>query len=148
MIRLTLAELGDLLPEPENDAELRRRIAAHLGITLVSYEREACWEMPTRVRRGTSESWGSIRRRIYHRDSGKCHVCGFGIVEDDYECGHIIDRDRGGTDRDANLTAMHAVCNRRKPPHETREEYLYWVHELRASMWAAAERWIATRAAP
>lgn len=124
---LTIAEISNVTPEPEDDEELRRRIAEHLGITLASYARAAHHEMPLLVQRGTSESWSIIRSRVFARDRGVCLVCGLPILSDDWECGHIIDRCVGGTDRDANLVAMHTMCNRIKPLHETRDAYFAWV---------------------
>ena len=57
-----------------------------------------------RRRRGTLESWSVIRRRIYERDRGVCQICGRQTrIDGDYECGHIIDRYVGGSDRDDNL---------------------------------------------
>lgn len=75
---------------------------------------------------------GRTRKRIYARDHGVCHVCAIAIEFDLYEIGHIIDRCRGGSDRDSNLVTMCIVCNRRKPVHETRNSYLNWVAVIRA----------------
>jgi hypothetical protein len=79
------------------------------------------------VKRGTEADWRATRRQVYERDRGICHVCGRDVAWDAYECGHIIDRVCGGTDRPSNLVTMHALCNQLKPLHETRAEYLAWV---------------------
>lgn len=84
--------------------------------------------------RGTTESWASIAKRIYVRDGGVCHVCGRGIPRRYYECGHIVDRHVGGPDLDFNLVCMCNVCNRLKPPHDTRLQYRLWVACVRARL--------------
>lgn len=79
------------------------------------------------VKRGTEADWRTTRRKVYLRDNGICHVCGRDVPWDGYECGHIIDRVCGGTDRPSNLVTMHILCNQMKPFHETRAEYLAWI---------------------
>lgn len=83
------------------------------------------------VLRGTKEDWNKIRARIYLRDAGACHPCGLPIDPDHYECGHVIDRCCGGSDRDSNLVAMCIMCNRLKPIHTTRATYLDWADMVR-----------------
>lgn len=85
--------------------------------------------LATILRRGTAEGWSTIRARVFARDRAICHVCGQAVAADDYECGHIIDRCADGTDRDSNLVVMHVLCNRMKPVHVTRAEYLAWLSE-------------------
>lgn len=134
---LTLTEACDLIarrrfaaPEPEDHTELRRRIAAHMGLDFNRFSgSDGFLEMPEHLRRATSEDWSSIRRRIWIRDGGVCHVCTFGVVWE-YDCGHIIDRAVGGTDRDSNLVVMHGGCNQLKPPHRTREQYEAWLVDV------------------
>ena len=79
------------------------------------------------LKRGTKESWSTIRGRIFERDRGICHVCKMSVDPDVYECGHIVDRCAEGTDLDSNLVVMHTTCNRLKPVHSTRAEYEAWV---------------------
>lgn len=79
----------------------------------------------TLAKRQTTQSWSTIRRRIFKRDKGICQVCGLDCSEY-WECGHIIDRMAGGTDLDDNLVVMCYYCNRLKPIHETKEEYDEW----------------------
>lgn len=81
------------------------------------------------LRRATTYSWDKIRTLIYERDAARCHPCGRLVKPRDYECGHIIDRCAGGTDRLSNLVAMCGLCNRRKPVHEMRAEYIAWAAE-------------------
>ena len=145
---MTATELAGIIrarrhqtPLPEDYVNLRRRIAAHLRIALTSFEADAWPSMPVLVRRATSESWDTIRRRVWHRDGPICHVCTFGITGDDYECGHIVDRCAGGADRDSNLVAMHTHCNRIKPTHGSHDEYRAWTDDV---VMAAAKAWRAS----
>jgi hypothetical protein len=91
-----------------------------------------------RTQRGTDEPWRAIRRRIHERDGGHCGVCGLMVGPGEYDCGHIIDRMCGGSDRDDNLVTMCGHCNQAKPPHETLDEYRQWIVDRRAEMrsWA------------
>lgn len=79
------------------------------------------------VKRGTEADWRATRKLVYRRDGGICHVCGRDVLWDGYECGHIVDRVCGGTDRPSNLVTMCIICNRLKPMHESRVEYLAWI---------------------
>jgi 5-methylcytosine-specific restriction endonuclease McrA len=72
--------------------------------------------------------WAELRSRVWERDRGMCQVCGENVGEN-YECGHIIDRVIGGSDRLSNLVCMCVVCNRLKPLTETRAEYLAWASQ-------------------
>ncbi len=81
-------------------------------------------------------SWPSIRRLIWRRDNGTCQVCNR-EVSDYFECGHIVDRVAGGSDLPSNLVTMCYLCNRLKPIHETREQYVAW---LEAGDWRAELR--------
>lgn len=76
--------------------------------------------------RGTRENWSKIRSFVYQRDNGICHVCGQ-PARGVYECGHIIDRCMGGCDRPSNLVVMCVLCNRMKPLHSSRQEYINWL---------------------
>jgi hypothetical protein len=78
------------------------------------------------VLRGTTLSWDKTRQLIWERDGGMCQVCGDAIDWQYYECGHIIDRVAGGSDRLSNLVCMCIACNRLKPLTETRAEYIAW----------------------
>lgn len=78
------------------------------------------------VQRATERDWKTIRREVFDRDKGMCHVCGDSILWGEYECGHIIDRVCGGCDRPSNLVTMCILCNRLKPLHSTRAEYIAW----------------------
>ena len=76
--------------------------------------------------RGTTLPWSHLRAIVYERDRGTCQVCGDAVDLNSYECGHIIDRIVGGSDRLSNLVCMCISCNRLKPLTETREEYIAW----------------------
>lgn len=147
------------LPEPEDYAAIRAAMAPALyasirakvleahergkiaDVDVDAIEATIMSRLELGLRRATMESWTAIRRRVYQRDHGFCHVCGFGVVADGYECGHIVDRCMGGSDRDSNLVVMHDDCNRLKPFHATREEYTEWLRTgLPAQMWAEALR--------
>lgn len=107
-----------LIPE-EEDIERIREMMLRGGHT------------PANVKRATKEAWSSIRVRVFARDGGTCHLCGCLVPFEYYECGHIIDRCRDGSDRDSNLVVMCNVCNRLKPVHTTRAGYLDWVALVR-----------------
>lgn len=74
-----------------------------------------------------SRSWPTLRKVVFDRDQAQCHVCGRIIDWSNYECGHIIDRVCGGADCLSNLVTMCSGCNRMKPCHETRSEYIAWL---------------------
>lgn len=76
--------------------------------------------------RGTKLSWEKVRRLVWERDNGTCQVCHLKITLDEYDCGHVIDRMLGGSDRPDNLVCMCRVCNQLKPPTKTRQEYIEW----------------------
>jgi 5-methylcytosine-specific restriction endonuclease McrA len=88
--------------------------------------------------RGTTLSWDQTRQLIWERDGGVCQVCGDAIEWREYECGHIIDRCVGGSDRLSNLVCMCIVCNRLKPLTKTRAEYLAWARQGGPAMEVAA----------
>jgi HNH endonuclease len=79
--------------------------------------------------RGTTFPWLHLRVLVYERDHGVCQVCGDAIDRDSHECGHIIDRVVGGSDRLSNLVCMCITCNRLKPLTETREQYIAWASQ-------------------
>lgn len=81
------------------------------------------------LKKGTAESWSTIKSRIWERDEGICQVCGFDLRQDpdSYELGHKVDRVCGGSDTDDNLCVQCVACNRLKPPHDTWEEYEEWI---------------------
>jgi 5-methylcytosine-specific restriction endonuclease McrA len=79
------------------------------------------------VDRATEQSWKTIRKFVYERDSAICHVCGTDTPWSTYECGHIIDRMCDGSDRPSNLVVMCWNCNQHKPPHTSRAEYVAWI---------------------
>jgi 5-methylcytosine-specific restriction endonuclease McrA len=83
-------------------------------------------EIAAIVLRGAIYSWETTRQLIYERDGGICQVCGDAIPYEHYECGHIIDRVVGGSDRLCNLVCMCITCNRLKPCTETRDAYVLW----------------------
>ena len=76
---------------------------------------------------GIGEFTKGIRRLVWDRDKGICHIClSFVPFGPDYHCGHIVDRVLGGSAEPENLTVMCARCNLTKPEHATREEYEAW----------------------
>jgi 5-methylcytosine-specific restriction endonuclease McrA len=79
--------------------------------------------------KGTILSWDQTRQLIWERDGRVCQVCGDSIAWQQYECGHIIDRCVGGSDRLSNLVCMCILCNRLKPITKTRAEYLAWARQ-------------------
>ena len=77
--------------------------------------------------KGTAASWGTIRKQIWERDGPVCQVCEAPIEQGAWECGHMVDRMCGGSDRQTNLVVMCSLCNSLKPPHRTKEEYQAWL---------------------
>lgn len=75
----------------------------------------------------SAPSWPTLCKQVYDRDSAQCHVCGVTVPWSVYECGHIIDRVCGGSDRLSNLVTMCKACNRMKPCHSNRAEYIDWL---------------------
>lgn len=81
--------------------------------------------------RGTDLAWSTLRRYIWKRDKGKCQVCLREITRDQYQCGHMVDRTHGGSDRLSNLVTMCGACNQTKPLTPTKEDYWLWVKRIR-----------------
>lgn len=73
-----------------------------------------------------THKWHKARRLVWERDGAKCRVCGRYLTQEQYECGHIIDRVCGGSDQLHNLVVMCRICNQLKPLTPTREEYTAW----------------------
>lgn len=62
------------------------------------------------------------REAIYVRDGGQCQECGRRLTlvpdrDDSFHVGHVIPRDKGGSDRPENLQAECRRCNLKKGPH-------------------------------
>ena len=58
-----------------------------------------------------------LRRKIWERDGGICHLCFKEIESWDgahMELDHVVPRSKGGTDSEDNLRAAHPSCNRMK----------------------------------
>jgi len=118
-------------------AKTRDRVLVALakaeGVTTLLDEIAVCGAYPLpleeEVQHGATAAWNTVRKSIYARDGGVCHVCGDDVPREYYECGHIVDRCRGGSDRPSNLVCMCNVCNRLKPVHATRDEYVRWATE-------------------
>jgi hypothetical protein len=100
-------------------AELKKRLL----------EEEPYQQAAKAALRGTTLPWSHLRVLVYERDRGVCQVCGDTVDLAFYECGHIIDRVVGGSDRLSNLVCMGISCNRVKPLTETREAYIAWASE-------------------
>jgi hypothetical protein len=83
---------------------------------------------------GRPIGWDTLRELVWERDSHVCQVCGLNMREIKawYDCGHIIDRSRGGADELDNLVVMCVYCNQNKPLHTSKEEYEQW---LRSGYW-------------
>jgi hypothetical protein len=86
------------------------------------------------AQRGTRVSWQRIRRIVFERDGAICQICGAQLKWDvNYECGHIVDRIMGGSDRPSNLLAMCIRCNRDlKPLHGSKAEFFDWAQQIGA----------------
>jgi hypothetical protein len=80
------------------------------------------------MRSGIGRSIGKKRREvIYKRDGGICQVCKMQVKFELFEAGHIIDHANGGTRDIDNLLTMCQRCNKRKPSHTTKDEFLAWI---------------------
>jgi HNH endonuclease len=93
------------------------------------HEKEPYEQAAKAALRGTTLPWSHLRAIVYERDRGTCQVCGDTVDLAFYECGHIIDRVVGGSDRLSNLVCMGISCNRLKPLTETREQYITWASQ-------------------
>lgn len=123
------AQLADL-PEQYHDAARDRYVkyGGDLKEMVRAAVQRAQIDISKAVNRGTvNDQWRATRANVYERDGARCHVCGTDVVWDNYECGHIVDRVAGGTDRPSNLVCMCIRCNRLKPVHDTRDAYIAWV---------------------
>ena len=58
--------------------------------------------------------WAMTRRRIYARDEGVCHLCGYVISDERWDVDHVVPRSLGGGHEDTNLALAHKVCNSSK----------------------------------
>lgn len=75
--------------------------------------------------------WNTLRSQIYIRDNGICWICKRFVLLDEYELGHLVDRDNGGKSVPENLAVMHKLCNARKPRHKTLKEHNEWLLKTR-----------------
>lgn len=61
----------------------------------------------TRHQRGYGAQWDRIREQIMRRDAGICQPClRHGTQHNAHAVDHIVPKERGGTDDDANLQAI------------------------------------------
>lgn len=58
-----------------------------------------------------------LRRLIWHRDGGRCQICGAGRVL--VQLDHIIPWSAGGSDRSSNLRLLCAPCNKDRSNYRT-----------------------------
>jgi hypothetical protein len=70
--------------------------------------------------------WETLRSVIYIRDNGNCWVCGNFTKLYNYDCGHIIDRCKGGSSLPDNVAVMHELCNNIKPRHVSIDDAIKW----------------------
>jgi len=59
----------------------------------------------------TDATWKILRSQIYIRDMGICIICNQFVILQDYDLGHLIDRDNDGKNSYDNLAVMHHRCN-------------------------------------
>jgi len=52
-----------------------------------------------------------VRRLIYERDKGVCHICGKPVAFEGMHLDHVIPRVLGGEDHERNLRVSHQTCN-------------------------------------
>lgn len=63
--------------------------------------------------------WRRIRAAILLRDNYTCQACG--LVTQQLEVDHIVNRARGGSDDDGNLQALCIPCHKLKTASESAE---------------------------
>ena len=114
---------------PFGEALLRRmdeRYKANNG-PVVEDERAEPVFTEAQLKNQRNMAFRKTRIAVYDRDEGVCQVCKDKVAfEGEYECGHKIDRQVGGSDEPENLVVMCYLCNRTKPITETMEEYEAW----------------------
>jgi 5-methylcytosine-specific restriction endonuclease McrA len=58
------------------------------------------------------------RATIYHRDNGRCGICGGEVDPDSFHLDHIIPFSRGGVHDPGNIQLAHPLCNLKKGARE------------------------------
>jgi hypothetical protein len=58
-----------------------------------------------------------LRRLIWHRDGGRCQICGAGRVQ--VQLDHIVPWSAGGADSSSNLRLLCAPCNKTRSNYRT-----------------------------
>jgi len=56
--------------------------------------------------------WNTWQAGGAEAGSGPCHVCGRAILQQDFECGHVVSVAHGGTNSIDNLRPLCRTCNR------------------------------------
>lgn len=83
------------------------------------------WQ-PDKIRGSTTErgygaSWRKLRARILRRDNYLCQPCKRqGKLTGANEVDHIINKERGGTDKDDNLQSICGDCHKAKSLKESK----------------------------
>lgn len=99
-----------------------------------------------------------LRARILERNGYTCQMCGFAAGDlDPYNenrtirltIGHIIEKDKGGTDEASNLRAVCSNCNEGlhniAPPKPNRLQLLGYVRKAHRDDQLAALEWLLTK---
>jgi 5-methylcytosine-specific restriction enzyme A len=74
----------------------------------------------TRQQRGYGAMWQKLRKRILTRDNGLCQPCRRrGRIKAASHVDHIVNKARGGTDRESNLESICRDCHALKTGRES-----------------------------
>lgn len=91
----------------------------------------------SRHERGYGTAWDKQRKRILKRDGGICQACLPGAVHAGTEVDHIVPKEEGGTDDDANLRTICSAAHKLKTAAEaarararSRESCMDGVHSV------------------
>jgi len=75
----------------------------------------------TRQQRGYGADWDRLRQVVMRRDAGLCQPCRrHGIFHAAHAVDHIVAKERGGTDDEANLQAICRAAHQAKTDAEKR----------------------------
>lgn len=65
---------------------------------------------------------GSVRLRVFDRESGKCHLCNLLITDRKWDLDHETALINGGENRESNLKPAHRSCHKKKTAADVAEK--------------------------
>lgn len=72
----------------------------------------------TQMERG--RAWMSKRERVAQRFGYRCAECGLVLMPGKWECDHIVPREQGGSNDEANLQSLCVPCHQAKTAREAK----------------------------